>query len=49
MQNGIPKIREFPDDGRIWRVDWFGGVERNHQIYSEPKIQVSVGSSGRLE
>lgn len=24
----IPPIREFPKDGRIWRIDWLGAVER---------------------
>lgn len=42
MRRAIPKIREFPDDGRIWRVDWFGGVERNPQVPSEPKIQLII-------
>ncbi|MBV1775074.1 hypothetical protein KSF73_05025 [Burkholderiaceae bacterium DAT-1] len=42
MRRAIPKIREFPDDGRIWRVDWFGGVERNSQVPSEPKIQLII-------
>lgn len=36
----IPRIREFPSDGRFWRIDWFGGVERNPSIPSEPTIQV---------
>lgn len=42
MRKAIPRIKEFPDDGRIWRVDWFGGVERNSQIPSEPKIQLII-------
>lgn len=42
MRKAIPKIKEFPDDGRIWRVDWFGGVERNPQVPSEPKIQLII-------
>lgn len=42
MRKAIPKIKEFPDDGRIWRVDWFGGVERNSQVPSEPKIQLII-------
>ncbi|WNB77187.1 hypothetical protein [Methylomonas koyamae] len=42
MRKKIPKIKEFPDDGRIWRVDWFGGVERNEQVPSEPKIQLII-------
>lgn len=42
MRRTIPKIKEFPDDGRTWRVDWFGGVERNPQVPSEPKIQLII-------
>lgn len=42
MRKVIPRIKEFPDDGRIWRVDWFGGVERNSQVPSEPKIQLII-------
>lgn len=42
MRKAIPRIKEFPDDGRIWRVDWFGGVERNHMIPTEPKIQLII-------
>lgn len=36
----IPRIREFPSDGRFWRIDWFGGVERNPYVPSEPAVQV---------
>lgn len=28
MSTRIPPIREFPIDGRIWRIDWLGMVER---------------------
>lgn len=42
MRKAIPRIKEFPDDGRIWRVDWFGGVERNHMVPTEPKIQLII-------
>lgn len=28
MSTRIPPIREFPNDGRIWRIDWLGAVER---------------------
>jgi hypothetical protein len=38
----IPPIKEFPKDGRIWRVDWFGAVERNYDIPSEPYLQVVI-------
>ncbi|WP_375055620.1 hypothetical protein [Zobellella sp. DQSA1] len=36
----IPRIKEFPSDGRCWRIDWFGGIERNPYVPSEPAIQV---------
>lgn len=36
----IPRIKEFPSDGRFWRIDWFGAVERNPYVPSEPAIQV---------
>lgn len=42
MKEAIPRIREFPDDDRIWRVDWFGSVERNEKVPSEPKVQLIV-------
>jgi hypothetical protein len=42
MRKAIPRIKEFPDDGRIWRVDWFGGVERNHMVPTEPNIQLII-------
>ncbi|MFC0154181.1 hypothetical protein ACFFJ4_11305 [Xanthomonas dyei] len=28
MPTRVPPIQEFPKDGRIWRVDWLGRVER---------------------
>lgn len=36
------RIKEFPDDGRIWRIDWFGGIERNVQVPTEPKNQLII-------
>jgi hypothetical protein len=42
MRKSIPRIKEFPDDGRIWRVDWFGGIERNYMVPTEPKIQLII-------
>ncbi|MFM5814824.1 hypothetical protein ACET6Q_09865 [Aeromonas dhakensis] len=38
----IPRIKEFPSDGRFWRIDWFGGVERNPYVPSEPAVQVML-------
>lgn len=42
MKEAIPRIREFPDDDRIWRVDWYGSIERNERVPSEPKVQVII-------
>lgn len=38
----IPRIKEFPHDGRTWRVDWFGAVARNDNVPSEPSIEVII-------
>ena len=37
-----PTISEFPSDGRIWRVDFLGGLLRNPDNPYEPTIQVSI-------
>jgi hypothetical protein len=42
MARNIPKIREFPADERYWRVDAFGAIIRNHNIPSEPFIQIVI-------
>lgn len=36
----IPKIDEFPSDGRSWRVDWLGALEPNPDVTTEPFFQV---------
>ena len=41
-KNVIPSIREFPNDGRIWRIDWLGGLQRNPAVPDEPLIQASI-------
>lgn len=28
MPTRIPRIKEFPKDGRVWRIDWLGAVHR---------------------
>ena len=38
----IPRIKEFPKDGRYWRVDWFGAIQRNPQIPTEPYFQIVI-------
>ncbi|MDN3432566.1 MULTISPECIES: hypothetical protein [unclassified Pseudoalteromonas] len=42
MSHGIPKISEFPCDDRYWRVDWFGAIERNPNVPSEPFLQIVI-------
>ncbi len=42
MARNIPKIQEFPADERYWRVDAFGAIIRNHNIPSEPFIQIVI-------
>lgn len=36
----IPKIKEFPQDGRFWRVDWIGAQVPSSEITTEPFIQI---------
>lgn len=38
----IPRIKEFPEDGRFWRVDWLGALEPNPQITTEPFVQIII-------
>ena len=35
-------ILEFPHDGRIWRVDWFGEVSRNPEVPSEALVETFI-------
>lgn len=36
------KIQEFPSDGRYWRVDWLGSIQKNLGITTELMIQVVI-------
>lgn len=36
----VPKIKDFPKDGRKWRLDWLGAISSNLQESSEPTIDV---------
>jgi hypothetical protein len=36
------KIDEFPADGRRWKVNWLGAIERGKTKANEPFIQVSL-------
>lgn len=35
-------IQEFPNDGRYWRVDWFGEITRNLEIPSESLVETII-------
>lgn len=41
-----PVIQEFPSDGRIWRMDFLGGLERNPAMPDEPTVQVVISPLG---
>jgi hypothetical protein len=47
MPARIPRIEEFPSDDRIWRLEWFGAVERTP---AEARIEVLLrpGKAGVL-
>lgn len=40
-------ILEFPHDGRIWRVDWFGEVSRNPDVPSEALVETFISPLDR--
>lgn len=42
MAGNLPKIREFPADNHYWRVDSFSTIIRNHNVPSEPFIQIVI-------
>lgn len=42
MATKIPRIKEFPTDGKFWRVDWKGAVLPNPSITTEPFFQVVI-------
>ena len=42
MAGNIPRIKEFPADDRYWRIDWFGAIERNPNVPSEPFVQIII-------
>jgi len=44
MPTRIPPIREFPKDGRVWRIDWLGRVERGS---AEVRIDVHLSPAHR--
>ncbi len=42
MTGEIPAIKEFPNDGQTWRIEWFNGIERDQNLPSEPKAQLVI-------
>ncbi len=42
MATIIPPIREFPKDGRRWRIDWLGAIRPNHERAYERTIDVII-------
>ncbi len=42
MVDSIDRIANFPQDDRIWRVEWMRAIEQNPNVYSEPTIQVLI-------
>lgn len=43
MAQSIPEISSFPQDGRLWRVDWFGQAIRapHKELESDIEVQLS--------
>ena len=42
MGQSVYAIDGFPDDDRLWRIEWIGGVGYNTSVPSEPQIDVSL-------
>lgn len=42
MANELPAHRSFPQDDRVWRVDWFGQLKFNPHLPSEHTLQILV-------
>jgi hypothetical protein len=38
----VYKIEEFPDDDRLWRIEWIGGVRYNATVPSDPLMDVCL-------
>lgn len=36
----MPRVNNFPNDGKTWRVDWFGGIMRTIDVPSDPLMEV---------
>ena len=42
MAEPVYAIDDFPDDDRLWRIEWIGGVGYNTSVPSEPLIDVTL-------
>ena len=42
MKGNTFRIASFPQDDRLWRVDWFGKLVLNPNNLSEPQVQVFI-------
>lgn len=42
MGHTIPPIKDFPKDGRKWRLDWLGALRKNSGQSIEPTIDVII-------
>lgn len=40
MAKRVIRIKEFPNDDRVWRLDWLGAVDRNDNVQTENCIEV---------
>lgn len=40
MANPAVRISEFPQDDRVWRIDWLAAVQRNDNVPTESTIEV---------
>ena len=44
MAKQVVRISEFPQDGRVWRIDWLAAVQRNDNVQTENTIEVYLRS-----
>jgi len=35
-------IKELPDDGKFWIVDWIGAVKKSEHVDTEPTVEVTI-------
>jgi hypothetical protein len=42
MGEAVYAINDFPDDDRLWRIEWIGGVVYNASVPSDPQIDVCL-------